>query len=462
MLNRSKTKLEERLPEIRKADFLEVNSGYTSQQAVEEALRCLQCPNAPCINGCPVSIDIPGFIREIQAKKFSESWEILNQTNQLPAICGRVCPQEKQCEAFCTIGKIKGSEPVAIGRLERFSADWKRLQRKTNLQPSGPFRKHIAVVGSGPAGLTVAAGLAKNGFKVTVFEALHDLGGVLTYGIPEFRLPKSIVKEEIDGIKSLGVTFLTDTIIGKTIPFNEIRHEYDAVFLGIGAGAPKFMGIPGTNLNGVFSASEFLTRVNLMKAYQFPSTDTPIVIGKEVVVIGGGNVAMDAARSAQRLGSESVTIVYRRTETELPARIEEYHHALEEGIRFRWLSNPIAYLPNTEYRVNGILIQKMGLGEPDDSGRRKPVPLQGEEETIPCDCIIEAIGQSAHRILSEGFKEIRLNRYGYIEVDPETLMTSVPGVYAGGDIVTGAATVIEAMGAGKIAAKSIERYLDSK
>jgi len=461
MLNRSKqkTKLTERSPEDRRKDFMEVNDGYTFTEAVSEADRCLQCRNAPCIQGCPVAIDIPGFIKAIQEKDLERSWEILYTTNQLPAICGRVCPQEKQCEERCTVGKIKDSEPVAIGRLERFTADWKRKAGFTPVTIEVTKPEKIAVVGSGPAGLTVASELAKNGYAVDLFEALHAPGGVLTYGIPEFRLPKEIVRAEIEGIRQLGVSLRTDLIVGKTIYFDEIRQKYRAVFLGIGAGAPKFMGVSGTNLNGIFSASEFLTRVNLMKAFRFPYADTPITIGKHVIVVGGGNVAMDAARSAMRLGAQTVTIVYRRTETELPARWEEYHHAIEEGIRFMWLSNPIAYLPGPDFRVTGARIQKMGLGDPDASGRRKPVPLPGVEETLDCDCVIEAIGQSAHRILSEGFKEVRLNRYGYIEVDPETLMTSVPGVFAGGDIVTGAATVIEAMGAGKTAAKGIMRYL---
>ncbi|HOH11736.1 MAG TPA: NADPH-dependent glutamate synthase [Thermotogota bacterium] len=461
MLNRSKqkTKLIERAPEERRKDFLEVNDGYSLTEAVSEADRCLQCRNAPCIQGCPAAIDIPGFIKAIQEKDLERSWEILYATNRLPAICGRVCPQEKQCEERCTVGKIKNSEPVAIGRLERFTADWKR---KAGFSPAPVELTHterIAVVGSGPAGLTVAAELAQNGYAVEVFEALHEPGGVLTYGIPEFRLPKEIVRAEIEGIRKLDVVLRTDFIVGKTIFFEEIRKRYQAIFLGIGAGAPKFMNVPGTNLNGVFSASEFLTRVNLMKAFRFPHADTPITIGKNVIVVGGGNVAMDAARSALRLGAQTVKIVYRRTETELPARWEEYHHAMEEGVEFLWLSNPIAYLPDSDSRVKGARIQKMGLGEPDASGRRKPVPLPGVEETLECDCVIEAIGQSAHRILSEGFKEVRLNRWGYIEVDPETLMTSVPGVFAGGDIVTGAATVIEAMGAGKTAAKGIMNYL---
>jgi len=461
MLNRSKqkTKLTERSPEERRKDFLEVNDGYAFTEAVAEADRCLQCRNAPCIEGCPVAINIPGFIKAIQDKDLERSWEILRAANQLPAICGRVCPQEKQCEERCTVGKIKESEPVAIGRLERFTADRKRKTGFSSGTVEVTRQDKIAVVGSGPAGLTVASELAKNGFAVDIFEALHAPGGVLTYGIPEFRLPKEIVRAEIEGIRELGVSLYTDIIIGKTIYFEELRKKYQAVFLGIGAGAPKFMGIPGTNFNGVFSASEFLTRVNLMKAFRFPVADTPITIGKQVIVVGGGNVAMDAARSAMRLGAQRVTVVYRRTEAELPARIEEYHHALEEGIRFLWLSNPIEYLPDSDFRVKGTRIQKMGLGEPDASGRRRPVPLAGVEETLDCDCVIEAIGQSAHRILSEGFKEVRLNRYGYIEVDPVSLMTSVPGVFAGGDIVTGAATVIEAMGAGKTAAKGIMRYL---
>lgn len=461
----------ERDAKERKKDFLEVNTGYKISEAISEALRCLQCKNAPCIPGCPVSIDIPGFIKMIQQENLEKSWEILNATNQLPAICGRVCPQEKQCEETCTVGKIKGFEPVAIGRLERFIADWKRepIQNLPNQAvKNSKFPAHdihagkVAVVGSGPAGLTVAAELSKKGICVTVFEALHELGGVLTYGIPEFRLPKAIVLQEIQAIERSGVDFLTDTIIGKTLTFTELRNLYHAIFLGIGAGAPKFMGIAGTALNGVYSASEFLTRVNLMKGYLFPASDTPIPMGKQVVVVGGGNVAMDAARSALRLGAEKVTIVYRRTQQELPARAEEYHHAVEEGIQFLWLSNPIEYVAATDgmgVKVGSVRLQKMGLGEPDASGRRKPVPLQGVEETIDCDTVIEAIGQSAHRILAEGFPELKLNPYGYIVVNPETLQTSVMGVYAGGDIVTGAATVIEAMGAGKIAANSILNFI---
>jgi len=458
----NKTAMKEREPGIRAGDFFEVALGYDSEEAKNEAERCLQCPNPKCVKGCPVGIDIPAFIREIKDENFNKSAEILKKYNKLPAICGRVCPQENQCEGECVVGKVKNYQPVAIGRLERFIADWERdnpLEAET-LEKSNGFR--VAIVGSGPAGITCAAELAVGGFEVTVFEALHLPGGVLIYGIPEFRLPKSIVKHEIDKVKELGVKIDTDMVIGKTIKMEQLLEEYDAIFIGIGAGTPKFMGVPGTDLNGVFSSSEILTRINLMKSYEFPNADTPIKKSKNVCVIGGGNVAMDAARSALRIGAENVRIVYRRTVDELPARHEEYLHAVEEGIEFLWLSNPVEYIGDSDGVLNSVKIQKMKLGEPDSSGRRRPVPIEGEVYTLDTDCVIEAIGQTPNKVLLDEFPQIKLNRWGNIEVNEETLETSVKKIFAGGDIVTGAATVIEAMGAGKKAAKNIKEFLITK
>lgn len=452
--------MKEQPPEIRRKNFLEVALGYTPEEAVKEAKRCLQCKNAPCVKGCPVGIDIPAFIALIKEEKFDAALEKIRETNLLPAICGRVCPQEKQCEASCTVGKMKDHEPVAIGRLERFVADWGFKNENLNIPKIHKKRNgKIAVVGSGPAGLTCASYLARKGYKVTIFEALHEFGGVLTYGIPEFRLPKSIVAREIEAVKKLGVKLVKDTIVGKTITFEELRESFDAIFIGTGAGTPRFMGIKGTNLIGVFSANEFLTRINLMKAYKFPEYDTPVLRGEKVIVVGAGNVAMDAARSALRIGAKEVTVVYRRTEKEMPARREEYLHALEEGIKFIWLATPVEYLGDNNGKLRSIKCIRMKLTEPDNSGRRKPIPIENSEFLIEADLVIEAIGQGPNKILLSSIPDLKLNSKGYIKVDPETLQSSISGVYAGGDIVTGAATVIEAMGAGKRAALAIDRFL---
>jgi glutamate synthase (NADPH/NADH) small chain len=455
-------------PEERKHNFQEVAYGYCLEEAMMEADRCLQCPDSAynCINGCPVGVDIRGFIRELREGNLTKSAEILKSYNNLPSICGRVCPQENQCEGACTLGKSGAFEPVAIGRLERFVADWERVQRKNeknNIQVSKDNVKgKVAVVGAGPSGLTVAADLAKMGYYVKIFEALHKPGGVLTYGIPEFRLPKEIVFEEVEYVKSLGVEIETDVVVGKTITIDEMREEFDAIFIGTGAGTPRFLNIPGENLNGVYSSSEFLTRVNLMKAYEFPLVDTPVKVGKHVVVVGAGNVAMDASRSALRLGAETVTVVYRRSEEEMPARKEEYENAVEEGINFMWLTNPIECKGNEKGELTSVVCQKMKLGEPDSSGRRRPIPIENSYVEIPADLFIVAIGQESNKVLLNAFPELKLNKWGYIEADPVTGVTSVEGVWAGGDIVTGAATVIEAMGAGKRAAKAIDEYISSK
>ncbi|MDH6363589.1 glutamate synthase (NADPH/NADH) small chain [Enterococcus sp. PF1-24] len=457
----TQTPMREQDPEIRSHNFEEVALGYTLEEGRLEASRCLQCKNAPCIQNCPVMVDIPGFIKAIEDDDLPKAHEVLSKYTNLPAICGRVCPQEKQCEMVCRLGRSKKFEPVAIGKLERLVADWaleQPLEEKEHVLDKG----RVAVVGSGPSGLTAAGDLAKLGYDVTVYEALHAAGGVLTYGIPEFRLPKTIVAKEIDQIKAQGVKIETNVVVGKTITMDEILADYDACYLSVGAGAPNFMGIPGTSLNGVYSSSEYLTRINLMKGYQFPKYDTPVQKSKNVVVIGGGNVAMDAARSARRLGAEHVTVVYRRSLEELPARAEEYHHSVEEGIDYSWLTNPIEYIDNGQGQLKAVKCVKMELGEPDDSGRRRPVVIPGSEFIIEADTAIEAIGQGANRVLLDTFPELALNKWGYIDANEETCATSIPGVYAGGDIVTGAATVILAMGAGKVAAKEIDQYIQSK
>ena len=432
--------------------------GYTDEMALAEASRCLECKSPKCVDGCPVNIDIPGFIARIKSEDFDGAIGTIKLTNALPAVCGRVCPQEVQCEELCVLAK-KG-EPVAIGRLERFCADYERRKGVTPpVQPESTGKK-VAIIGAGPAGLTAAADLAKKGHEVTIFESLHDTGGVLTYGIPEFRLPKAIVKEEVEYIKQLGVDVKVDYVIGKIKTLDELRNEYDAVFLGTGAGLPKFMGIEGENLNGVYSANEFLTRVNLMKAYQFPNYDTPIKRGKNVIVVGGGNVAMDAARSALRLGADEVSIVYRRGEDELPARKEEIENAKEEGIVFRLLTNPTRILEGENMTVNGVECIKMELGEPDESGRRSPVAVEGSEHVINADIVIIAIGTSPNPMIFSGSEGLETNSRGTIVVD-DSGKTSLDNVYAGGDAVTGAATVISAMGAGKVAAKAINEYLSN-
>jgi len=453
---KERTPMPEQPAEERKKNFNEVALGYTKENALAEASRCLSCKEPKCVEGCPVNVDIPGFIKLVCEEDFSGAIEKIKGTNALPAICGRVCPQETQCEALCVLGK-KG-QPVAIGRLERFCADYERQQGVKVPEVPEPTGKKIAVVGSGPAGLTAAADLAKLGHKVIVFESLHKAGGVLSYGIPEFRLPKEIVRQEIEYIKHLGVEFKPDYIIGRIKTLDELCDEFDAVFLGTGAGLPSFMGIPGENFNGVYSANEFLTRVNLMKAYD-PEYDTKVRLGKHVVVVGGGNVAMDAARSALRLGAEEVSIVYRRGEDEMPARREEIEHAKEEGITFRLLTNPVRILGDEKFNVTAVECIKMELGEPDKSGRRSPVPVEGSEFTIPADIVVIAIGTSPNPIIFKGSEGLDQNKRGTVVADEETGATSKCGVFAGGDVVTGAATVISAMGAGKKAAKAIDDYL---
>ncbi|OJG37006.1 glutamate synthase (NADPH), homotetrameric [Enterococcus devriesei] len=450
--------MKEQAPEIRNHNFDEVALGYTLEEGQLEASRCLQCKNAPCIDNCPVMIDIPGFIQSIADGDMPQAYEVLSRYTNLPAICGRVCPQEKQCEMVCRLGRSKKFEPVAIGKLERLVADW-ALDQPYEVQEVTQDKGRVAVIGSGPSGLTTAGDLAKLGYDVTIYEALHSPGGVLTYGIPEFRLPKNIVKKEIDRIIAQGVKLETNVVVGKTITMDEIIDEFDACYLSVGAGAPRFQGIKGTSLNGVYSSSEYLTRVNLMHGYQFPEYDTPVQKSKNVVVIGGGNVAMDAARSAKRLGADNVSIVYRRSLEELPAREEEYHHSVEEGINYHWLSNPIEYMDDGNGRLTAVKCVQMELGEPDESGRRRPIVISGSEFIIEADTAIEAIGQGANKVLLDTFPELALNKWGYIDADEETCGTSIPGVFAGGDIVTGAATVILAMGAGKIAANEIDQYI---
>lgn len=455
-----KVKMPEQAPEIRNKNFSEVTCGYTEEMAVEEAKRCLDCKTKPCMNGCPVNVKIPEFIALIAEGKFEEACLKIKETNSLPAICGRVCPQETQCEQLCVRGK-KG-EPVAIGRLERFAADWYMANRQTLMEKVQKNGKKVAVIGSGPAGLTCAGDLAKMGYSVTIFEAFHTPGGVLMYGIPEFRLPKSLVQSEIDTVRKLGVEIQTNMVIGKSITVDELKEEgFEAVFIGSGAGLPSFMNIPGENLNGVYSANEFLTRINLMKAYLYPKTDTPVKVGKNVAVVGGGNVAMDAARSAKRLGAENVYIVYRRSEAEMPARVEEVHHAKEEGIIFRLLTNPVQILGTEDGWVKGMECVEMELGEPDASGRRRPVAKKGSEHVLPVETVVIAIGQSPNPLIKSTTPGLDTQKWGGIIADEQTGATSKLGVYAGGDAVTGAATVILAMGAGKKAAAAIDSYLKS-
>jgi glutamate synthase (NADPH) small chain len=446
----------------RARNFEEVPQGYSLKTAQTEALRCIQCKKPACVEGCPVEIDIPGFIDLISQGRFIEAAMKIKETNGLPAVCGRVCPQEVQCEEKCVRGK-KG-EPVAIGRLERFVADYEREAGEVAIPRTAPKTgRRVAVVGSGPSGLTVAADLVKLGHDVTIFEALHEPGGVLVYGIPEFRLPKAIVKAEVDYLRKLGVKIETSYVIGKLDTVDDLFAEgYDAVYLGTGAGLPTFMNIPGENLNGVYSANEYLTRSNLMKAYRFPEYDTPIVRGHNVAVVGGGNVAMDSARTAMRLGADHVYLVYRRSRTEMPARIEEIHHAEEEGIEFHLLTNPVRYIGNDKGWVVGVECLKMELGEPDESGRRKPVPMKGSEFIIDIDTAVVAIGAGSNPLVQSTTPGLKTNKWNYIVADEETGQTSREGVFAGGDIVTGAATVILAMGAGRKAARAIHTYIMSK
>ena len=453
-----KVPVREQEPKVRATNFDEVCLGYNMEEAMEEANRCIGCKNAQCVKGCPVSIDIPGFIAKVKTGDVEGAYGVISESSALPAVCGRVCPQESQCEGKCIRG-IKG-EPVSIGKLERFVADYARENKILPVKPESTNGKKVAVIGSGPAGLTCAGDLAKMGYEVTIFEALHEAGGVLVYGIPEFRLPKeTVVKSEIENVKSLGVKIETNVIIGKSTTIDELLTEegFDAVFIGSGAGLPKFMGIPGENANGVFSANEYLTRNNLMKAFD-ESYDTPIIGGKKVAVVGGGNVAMDAARTALRLGAE-VHIVYRRSEEELPARVEEVHHAKEEGIIFDLLTNPVEILVNEEGWVSGIKCIKMELGEPDASGRRRPVEVPGSEFTIDVDTVIMSLGTSPNPLISSTTEGLEINKWKCIVADEEFGRTSKEGVFAGGDAVTGAATVILAMGAGKAAAKGIDEYL---
>ena len=443
-------------PIERRSNFDEVALGYTKEQAMEEAERCLHCPTKPCVSGCPVSVNIPDFILAVKEGNFEKAYHIIRETSSLPAVCGRVCPQETQCERQCVRGK-KG-ESVAIGRLERFVADWYRENVKEEIQSPDSNGHKVAVVGAGPAGLTCAGDLAKKGYQVSVFEALHVAGGVLMYGIPEFRLPKKIVQHEIDGLRQMGVDIETNVVIGRSESVDDLFAQgYEAVFVGSGAGLPNFMGMPGENLKGVYSANEFLTRCNLMKAYR-DGVDTPIQHAKRAVIVGGGNVAMDAARCAKRLGVEEVTIVYRRSMEELPARKEEVEHAMEEGIEFRLLTNPVQVLGDEEGWVKGIECVKMELGEPDASGRRRPIEIPDSNFVIDIDCMIMAIGTSPNPLIRSTTKGLETNRKGCLITD-ENGLTTREGVYAGGDAVTGAATVILAMGAGKVGAAAIDEYI---
>lgn len=462
MVNRAKTKvpMPEQAPDVRNQNFAEVTLGYTLEMAKEEAERCLNCKHKPCVGGCPVNVPIPEFIEALVAGDVLRAYEVIASQNRLPGITGRVCPQENQCERVCVRGK--NGESVAIGRLERFVADYVRQNNLLAPQPVVKNGIKVAVVGSGPAGITCANELAQRGYEVTIFEALHELGGVLVYGIPEFRLPKALVKAEIDQVLELGVTVHKNVIVGQSILLEDLfAQDYRAVFIGSGAGLPRFMEIPGESLNGVYSANEFLTRVNLMKAYQKNAIGTPIKTGDKVAVVGGGNVAMDAARTAKRLGAGQVSIVYRRSEEELPARLEEVHHAKEEGIEFYLLANPVRIL-GEDGRVSGMEIIHMELGEPDASGRRSPVELPGSEEVLPVDSVVIAIGQTPNPIIKRAEPEIATNRHGCILIDEASCMTSMENVYAGGDVVTGAATVILAMGAGKKAAVEIDKKISSK
>lgn len=445
-------------PNVRNKNFLEVALGYTEEQALDEAARCLNCKNHPCVDGCPVNVRIPEFIQKIVEKDYEGAYQVIHQTSSLPAVCGRVCPQESQCEMHCVRGK-KG-DPVGIGRLERFVADWHNAHSTEAAAVPAPNGHKVAVIGSGPAGLTCAGDLAKKGYEVTVFEALHLAGGVLVYGIPEFRLPKAVVKREIDGLEDMGVKFEYNSVVGNMATAEELFEQgFDAIYVATGAGLPKFLNVPGENLPNVFFANEYLTRVNLMKANKFPEYDTPTKHGKNVVVFGGGNVAMDAVRTAKRLGAEHAIIAYRRTEDEMPCRRAELHHAKAEGVEVLPLVSPLEFVAGEDGSVCAVKVQKMELGEPDESGRRRPVPIEGAIEEIPCDVAISAIGTNANPFAKKIGGKMELNKWGYIVADEETGQTTDPRIWAGGDIVTGAATVILAMGAGKKAAASITKSL---
>jgi glutamate synthase (NADPH/NADH) small chain len=446
-------------PKERADNFREVAIGYSEEQALAEAERCLQCREAPCVKGCPVEVDIPTFIKLIRERRFGEAAMKIKEKNSLPAVCGRVCPQEEQCQAKCTVGRI--GEPTSIGRLERFVADWERQHGCEIPQKCPTTGKKVAIVGAGPAGLTVAADLIKLGHEVTIFEALHKPGGVLTYGIPEFRLPKKIVEAEAEYIEKLGVTLKTNALIGRLYTIAELLRQFDAVFIGSGAGPPTFMGIPGENLCGIYSANEFLIRVNLMRSYDFPKAGTPICGGEEVAVVGGGNVAMDSARCALRLGAKDVKIVYRRSREEMPARIEEIENAEEEGIRFEFLTSPKRFIGNERRRVKAMECVRMRLGEPDDSGRRRPVPIEGSNFMVDVDMVIMAVGRTPNPIIKQTTEGLETTKWGGIVTD-EDGKTSIGGVYAGGDIVTGESTVISAMGAGRRAARAIHEFLMKK
>ena len=451
-------------PAVRGKNFKEVALGYTPEMAAEEAGRCIQCPKRPCVSGCPVNVDIPEFIKAVRDGKMTDAVIALKNKNALPGICGRVCPQETQCEVKCTLFKQKA--PVAIGRLERYVADWER-QNQAAMPPAAPLPpatgKKVAVIGSGPAGLTAAADLARKGHSVSIFEALHIGGGVLMYGIPEFRLPKEIVQNEVNFVKSLGVELVLDAVIGKTDTIDELLNNgYDAVFLGTGAGLPMFLNIPGENANGIYSANEWLTRTNLMKSYLFPNYDTPLKVGKKIAVIGGGNVAMDAARCGLRLGADEVYIVYRRSETELPARREEVENAMEEGIIFKFLTNPTRFLDDGKGWVNGMECIQMELGEPDASGRRRPVPKKGSEFVMNVNTVVVALGTTPNPLIASTTEGLKTTSHGTVVADESTGKTVKDKVWAGGDIVTGAATVISAMGAGKRAAADIDKFLVGK
>lgn len=457
-LNPKKTAMKEQSPQERIKNFKEVPYGYTEEDAVLEAQRCLSCKKPPCIGGCPVEIDIPGFISRIAERDFKGAIRILKQKNVLPAICGRVCPQEDQCEKVCVLAKKM--EPVGIGRLERFAADWEAAQGEPEIPAKHPpTGKKVAVVGAGPAGLVFAGDLVQLGHEVTLFEALHKAGGVLVYGIPEFRLPKAIVQREVEYIEKLGVKLITNFVVGNTQTVDELLQEFDAVFIGTGAGLPWFMNLPGENLSGIYSANEYLVRSNLMKAYLFPEYDTPIVRGKIVATIGGGNVAMDSARTALRLGAEKSIIIYRRSKVEMPARIEEIHHAEEEGVQFEFLTLPTRYFGDEKGYVKEMECLRMELGEPDASGRRRPIVIPNSEFRIRVDTVVVAIGQSPNPLIPKTTPDLQVAKHGNIIADEKTGKTTKKGVFAGGDIVTGAATVILAMGAGRIAAKSCDEYL---